>query len=231
MALLPHQRYAPKLFTGSSHNWAIKICLDLPPATRLLDIGCGSAIMGRALGEKGFNELYAVEKDPQARQNAGRFYRQVEEGLEPFAAQSFDVILLLDVLEHLAEPLSFLQQALALLAPGGRALISVPNVAHWSVRLMLLLGFFEYTERGILDRTHLHFFTRRSFRRMLKELLGFKIKKQCSSIAPLEFALPEVLWNNRCYAWAAKIRLAAAQLWPGFLAYQHLAQIERERKT
>ena len=81
--------------------------------------------------------------------------------------QQFDVILFSDMLEHLADPLDVLMRHYQLLAPGGQMLISLPNVAIWNVRLALLLGRFEYGDTGTLDRTHMRFFTRRSFRRFL----------------------------------------------------------------
>jgi len=69
-------------------------------------------------------------------------------------------VLLLDVLEHLREPLAVLERAAAVLVPGGQIIASIPNVAHGAVRLALLRGSFEYTETGLLDRTHLRFFDR-----------------------------------------------------------------------
>ena len=88
----------------------------------------------------------------------------------PFGGrQQFDVILFSDMLEHLTDPLDVLTRHCQLLAPGGQVLISLPNVAIWNVRLALLLGQFEYGDTGTLDRTHMRFFTRRSFRRFLSE--------------------------------------------------------------
>jgi 2-polyprenyl-3-methyl-5-hydroxy-6-metoxy-1,4-benzoquinol methylase len=73
---------------------------------------------------------------------------------------SFDVVMFADVLEHLPDPLALLRIATSALAPGGAIVVSVPNVAHWSVRLDLMRGRFQYRETGIMDATHLRWFTR-----------------------------------------------------------------------
>lgn len=103
----------------------------------------------------------------------------------------------------------------------------MPNVAHWSVRLPLLLGFFEYTSRGILDRTHYRFFTRQSFKRLLNrpELAELRLS---GSISPLELALPGALYGNAFFRICSRIRMAAARLAPGLCAYQHLATARKK---
>ena len=98
--------------------------------------------------------------------------------------RQFDVVLLLDVLEHLRDPERILRRARRALT-GGRVIVSLPNVANVTVRLTLLFGRFEYTERGILDRTHLRFFTRRSALRMLRDA-GFTVEHREMTVIPLE---------------------------------------------
>jgi SAM-dependent methyltransferase len=88
--------------------------------------------------------------------------------LDHFEAASFDVVVLADVLEHLREPERALREATELLREGGRLVLSVPNVAHGALRLALLQGRWSYTETGLLDRTHLHFFTRSSLLQLLE---------------------------------------------------------------
>jgi len=80
----------------------------------------------------------------------------------------FDVVLLLDVLEHLRDPLAALNRARVLLAPNGRLIVSIPNVAHGAVRVSLMSGSFSYTETGLLDKTHLRFFDRRSVETLMR---------------------------------------------------------------
>jgi hypothetical protein len=79
---------------------------------------------------------------------------------ERFGGRKFDVVLMLDVLEHLVDPVSLLRNVSCVVADGGWGIISLPNVAHASVRLALLEGRFTYTDVGLLDRTHLRFFDR-----------------------------------------------------------------------
>jgi SAM-dependent methyltransferase len=86
----------------------------------------------------------------------------------PPPARRFDVILFADVLEHVADPLPVLQRLLGYLAEDGQIIVSLPNVAAWTVRLGLLAGRFDYRPSGILDDTHLRFFTRESARRLLE---------------------------------------------------------------
>ncbi|MBI3726075.1 hypothetical protein HY251_19270 [bacterium] len=98
----------------------------------------------------------------------------------------------------------------------------LPDVAHWSVRGALLLGRFEYEESGILDRTHLRFFTRRSFLRTLREA-RLTVERESFAIEPIELMFPSL---DRSLLWRAlrSVRRALAWLWPGLLAFQVLAR-------
>ena len=98
---------------------------------------------------------------------------------------SYDAIVCADVLEHLPDPHAVLKQLVKAATPDATFLISVPNIAHFSVRLMLLAGRFPKFERGILDRTHLQFFTRDTAEQMLKSA-GLKIEKVTATGVPLE---------------------------------------------
>ena len=89
--------------------------------------------------------------------------------LENVADDRFDVIVFGDVLEHLRDPLVVLRKAKALLADRGSVVASIPNIAHGSVRLALLAGRFDYQELGLLDSTHVRFFTRSSVEDLFRE--------------------------------------------------------------
>ena len=86
----------------------------------------------------------------------------------PFEPGSFDVVLCGDVVEHLRDPIATLARLRPLLRPGGRVVLSTPNIANWAIRLSLLGGRWRYTDRGILDRTHTHLFTRRTLAEALE---------------------------------------------------------------
>jgi len=109
--------------------------------------------------------------------------------------ERFDVIIFADVLEHVAEPASLLRIAAKGLKPGGFILVSVPNVAHWSVRLRLLFGRFEYADVGIMDATHLRWFTAKTIRGLLKRS-GFEVL-ECKQTAGVD--LPE--YRSRPWRW------------------------------
>lgn len=225
--LAPHARYQFKPFFGSSHTWAMQQISSMGELPSALDVGSGSGIMGSFLKERAVPLVAAIEPDSDTRQHTSAIYDRMFSGLQELAGQEFALILLLDVLEHTPDPFDYFQQVVKLLTPGGKILLSVPNVAHWSVRLPLLFGQFNYTERGILDKTHLQFFTRKRFTSLLSSTGNLKIEQLSASIEPFEFLLPQVLWDNAVYRSAAKLRLGLACKLPGFFAYQHLAILSK----
>lgn len=141
---------------------------------RLLDVGCGEGATARYLKDNGYcSWAGGIEFSPRAaaaaRQNldlvveADLNASELPDGLAPA-----DVILCLDVLEHLVDPWGCVDRLSALLAPGGVLVGSIPNVRNVRALLpLLLLGRWEYVEAGILDSTHLRFFTRRSAKALL----------------------------------------------------------------
>ena len=140
----------------------------------VLDVGCAAGDTARALTARGCR-VSGVEIDAAAAEPARDVYDELvitDINTDPlsthFKAESFDAIIFGDVLEHLADPDSALLDAIGLLAPDGRVLVSIPNVAHASVRLALLQGRWEYQDKGLLDRTHLHWFTRESVCELLE---------------------------------------------------------------
>lgn len=140
---------------------------------RLLEVGCSSGALSERLKARGCT-VVGVEVRPDAGAKARAFCEDVRIGdIEtmplPWSPASFDAILLLDVLEHLRDPISSVRRLVPLLKPGGRVLVALPNVAHWQVRFRLLRGHFDYEDSGILDRTHLHLYTIRSARELLAQ--------------------------------------------------------------
>jgi SAM-dependent methyltransferase len=213
------------LFPGSSHSWALTECQPLERSVAVLDVGSGSGVMGAKLRDLGFGFVSAVEGDAEARVRTASLYKEVAPDLSCFANRTFGLVLLLDVIEHMAHPEEFVSELLPMLEPGATILLSVPNVAHWSVRLPLLFGSFRYTERGILDKTHLRFFTRSSLRAFLKGIGRLSISRECVSIPPVEFVLPEAMWNNPVFRALSSAHYHMAQVVPGFFGYQLLAAL------
>jgi SAM-dependent methyltransferase len=222
MSVPPHERYEHKPFPGSSHTWALQECERLHRSIAVLDVGSGSGIMGVKLRELGFSVVNAIEADAEARSQTAQYYMEIAPRLSVFAGRTFGLVLLLDVIEHMTQPEQFMFELLRLLTPGATILLSVPNVAHWSVRLPLLFGTFRYTERGILDRTHVRFFTRRSLRHFLKGIGPLSIDHESVSVPPVEFVLPELVWNNAFFRVLSAAHYRTAQVAPGFFGYQLL---------
>jgi 2-polyprenyl-3-methyl-5-hydroxy-6-metoxy-1,4-benzoquinol methylase len=130
----------------------------------------------------------------------------------------FDRVLLLDVLEHLRHPEQILRQSQEVLKREGLLIVSVPNIANIYIRLTLLLGRFDYSERGLLDKTHLRFFTRKTARKLL-ESNGYSILEEQQTVIPLELVLG---WSPDNVVMKALNRLLAAVTWlfPGLFGYQ-----------
>ncbi len=147
----------------------------------VLDIGCASGYMGEFLIKEKGCKVWGIEPDTDfaARaKNSGYdvvINKGVDEGLKDIEAQ-FEYIIMADVLEHLVEPERVLKNAKKFLKPGGRIFISLPNIAHYSIRLKLLLGKWEMQDWGILDKTHLHFYTLDSAKKLLEDA-GLKVEK------------------------------------------------------
>ncbi len=158
------------LDSGSTHA---DVVLLTGEDKRVLELGPATGYMSRAFRERGCT-VVGVELDPEMAARAEEFCeRVIVADLETIdwdaelGDERFDVIVAADVLEHLKDPLATLVALRERLAEDGCFVLSLPNVAHGSVRLALLGGSFDYQEIGLLDRTHLQFFTRASIERML----------------------------------------------------------------
>jgi SAM-dependent methyltransferase len=222
-----HEKYRFKPLKGSSHHWALAQMKGKLATSRVLDVGAGGGGLGRCVREEAPAALIAVEPDTRAHETLTQIYDAVHPNLSAISEMRFDWILVMDVLEHTPSPEAFLSEIRNLLAPGGKLLISVPNVAHWSVRLPLFFwGSFEYKPLGIMDRTHLHFFYQRSFRRLSSSLSGCSLASESASIEPFELALPRWLGQSALYRALIPLRLGLARTFRGLFAYQLLAVIE-----
>lgn len=155
---------------NSAHSLAIGAVV---PGSDVLDIGAADGSVARVLKKLGCR-VWGIEADKIAAEEAALACEAVVVGdveamdlPEALGGKRFDVVLLLDVLEHLRDPAAVLSSIKGVLAPKGYAVASIPNVAHVAVRLQLLKGRFTYTDTGLLDRTHLRFFDRASVGELL----------------------------------------------------------------
>jgi SAM-dependent methyltransferase len=163
----------------------------------VLEVGCSTGYVSRILTQRNGCIVDGIEIDPRAAEEARKYCRQVwvgsveDEGLLSHIEEWYDVITLGDVLEHLVDPVGALKRLSRLLRPGGYLLISLPNVASWPVRRGLFFkGDFDYTESGVLDKTHLHFYTYYSIDRLIEEAKYTLLQKEVvSATFPLETTL------------------------------------------
>jgi glycosyltransferase involved in cell wall biosynthesis len=196
------QIYQLKLGYTSSHTVALA---RVEPAARVLDIGCGRGLLARELANKGCS-VHGVDDIGQGMSPAlEEFTRHnLDQGPPQLDLSEYDVVLLLDVIEHLAAPEDFLDAVRRL--PGATRpsfLISVPNVAFAPLRARLLLGGLEYGREGVLDLTHRRLFTIRSLRRLLAQY-GFDIHGLRGVPAPY----PKAFGDN----WFSRSLLAVNQM-------------------
>jgi 2-polyprenyl-3-methyl-5-hydroxy-6-metoxy-1,4-benzoquinol methylase len=158
------------------------IALLIRSGMRVVDLGCGRGDLGRALVAAGTPcRLVGIDlAEPVQAAQSGAYELTLALDVEAPATwdhpavRGADLYVFSDVLEHLRDPLPVLRHARDHLAAGGRLAVSLPNVAYWRVRLMLLRGRWEYRDYGILDRTHLRFFTCQSAEALFRDA-GFRV--------------------------------------------------------
>jgi 2-polyprenyl-3-methyl-5-hydroxy-6-metoxy-1,4-benzoquinol methylase len=215
-------RYVLKPDSHSSHSVILR-WLGEGRGRRLLDVGAADGLLSRQLTEHGWR-VTAIEGDPVLAQAGARHCeRMIAMNLDrevPVGEGPFDAIVYGDVLEHLVDPLRVLVELDRSLGPGGFVIISVPNVAHLWIRLLLLFGHFDYLDRGILDQSHLRFFTERSLRAMLAAA-GLSIERLTATPAPLYQILP-VSWHRKWVAATHSINAVIARKVRRLLGYQFI---------
>ena len=221
------ERYAWKEIPGSSHDLLRARLRSMGPELRLLDLGAAGGHLGRAVRDR-CAFLAGVEPDaalpPEARHGYDD-WRSADALSCGDWTSPFDAIVCADVLEHLPRPEALLEKIRGWLRPGGTLLVSLPNVANVTVRAALLAGRFPYAERGILDRTHLRFYTRRTAKELL-EANGFRIRSIAATAMPYELALPALA----AAPWRGPVRAlsrASAGVWPTLFGYQFVIESVR----
>lgn len=192
----------------------------------VLDLGCDEGFFAERLARND-NRIVGVDllEGPKQAANLDMYVRaDLAQGLaEVFpqlGSRKFDRVLLQDIMEHVPQTDRLLKDCHQVLRPRGELLVSVPNVANITVRLTLLCGRFEYAERGILDRTHLRFFTRKTARRVLEQA-GYEIIEEKATVMPVELALG-VSAENVLMRAVNSLLAAVTALLPGLFGYQIL---------
>jgi glycosyltransferase involved in cell wall biosynthesis len=218
--------YPLKESKGSSHTVARQM---IGSRQRVLDVGCGEGAFAKSIGKD--NAVTGVDIIPAPR-HPDAFSRYVcadlNEGLAsiPLGDAKFDKVLMLDVLQQLRDPETALREAGPLLTPAGQIILSLPNVANVTVRATLALGRFEYSNRGILDRRHLHFYTRSTIRKML-ERCGYEVLAERPTVVPLNLLL-DLPPDNPLGRLASAVLRFFTRLAPGILGYQWVVAARRK---
>ena len=168
---------------SKTNEWAFE---GIEPHSKVLELGASTGLLTKHLREDKQCSIDIVEVDEEAGQKASK-YADISvigrrgdlnetEWYENLKKRTYDYIVILDVLEHLHCPELALSIVKRCLKPEGKVLLSVPNIAHNAVLLQLLKDNFQYTNLGLLDNTHVHFFTYKSLYEMLTSQ-GFAIEK------------------------------------------------------
>jgi methionine biosynthesis protein MetW len=202
----------------------------ISPNDRVLDVGCGTGSVARLLADACQARIVGIEPDEVRAAMAASRGLDVHVGcLSSDLIQrigQFDVVLFADVLEHLPNPYSELVRAREALRPRGRVILSVPNVAHWSVRVDILRGRFRYQSSGIMDATHLRWFTADGIRSLVTSA-GFEVTYYRAAAGT---RLGDNIWR-RPFSWLPQttrtaVLRSASRYWPTLFGCQHVVRGE-----
>jgi O-antigen biosynthesis protein len=200
----------------------------LPPSywvgKTVLDVGCGNGATGEEIKKKGAKKVVGIELSKTLVKEAEKRMDEVllcdlDEKTLLFKEKSFDVIICADVIEHLKDPEEFLIRCKQYLKKEGKILICIPNVQYYYVLYCLLRGVWEYKERGIFDKTHLRFFTRKSIHALL-EKVGLKVLKMERNYRLRE---PYCMHENLA-------KYLSMYIFRDFLTFQYRIVVTTERK-
>ena len=228
-----NSRYPLKLSKFSSHSKVRNIIyskIPLKGKLKILDVGCAKGNLFHLLPKEGVDYIgiEPFKEDYLDAKNKGIqvIYADAEVGIAKIK-KHFDVVVFADVLEHLTNPEKVLLETKSILNKKGHVIISVPNVAHFSTRFLLLFGQWNYTDRGILDRTHLKFFTRRSLIQLM-ENNGFEIARWEYTPIPIEslsVGIPQKLFGIVDF-----INYLITKLYPKVFAFQLIVLVRPKKK-
>ena len=223
----PDNQYIEKKDSWSSHAIIFEWLSHSAPGSKILDIGTASGMLGKRFKDFGFY-LKGLEPIQKWAEEARPFYNEfhcstIEAASDEFLAKQ-DVVICADVLEHTPNPEEILKRLISLQKPSTQFIISVPNVAYLWIRLNLLFGRFCYTDCGILDRTHLRFFTKIFFLEMLKAV-GLEILEIRCTPPPLE-RINHKFFKSFSGQLVHNIFACLANFLPGLFAYQFVTRLE-----
>lgn len=208
----------------------------IPLGSRVLEIGCGTGILGEALRSRGSYSYEGIEpseaRAKMAKSKGLSIHNMYLDETTIHQFDKFDVIVLADVIEHLEAPHRLLSLVSDLMDSKSIVIVSVPNVAHWSIRKDLLSGRFQYTETGILDSTHLRWFTVQSLMDYLKStgLHPTKTRYTSGYMLPCYSFLRSGLFKVIPKKYQERAIAGLVQLWPALYACQVVVSCNRKQQ-
>lgn len=210
--------YTLKQSPYSSHMLLLGLLDPNVQGPKLLDVGCGNGFLSGLLAAKGF-AVTGIEHPLGFDENPPAIVHDLEQPL-PELPGPFDVIVIGDVLEHLRRPQDLLEQLRPHLSPQGVIVSSLPNSGNLYFRLQVLLGNFPEDDKGLFDRTHLHFWMLANWRSLF-ERSGYSFEVAAVTGIPVGLAIPSLQWLEvLCYHWA--------RVWKTLFAYQFLTVAKRK---
>ena len=217
MKRMPHYRLHRD--PRSSHQQVASLVQSLR-LSPILDVGAAQGMLGHLVGGSGL-VIDAIEANPTWANEARPYYRNTWSSIvenAPLPQREYRLVVCADVLEHTPDPVGVLKKLREAATEDATFIISLPNVAHLAVRLMLLFGYFPKMERGILDRTHLQFFTKDTALDMLRQA-GLDVQRIGATGVP-----PDEVWRRGegrlAYRIAQKAQHVALDLAPRLFAMQ-----------
>jgi len=207
---------------AASNRRVLELTRDLAPA-RVLDVGCGRLHLTSALQDRGHRVIGVA---PAGLPGAEKYVDELvtadlDQGLPDGVTGPFELVVAADTLEHVRNPAQLLRQMAATLAPGGRMIVSLPNFGHWYPRARTALGAFDYDQRGILDTTHVRFFTRRSILRMIKKN-GLVVTRMETTGLPLDVVMGGPSLTKRVLL---RVDAALVRMRPTMFAYEFVLEL------
>jgi glycosyltransferase involved in cell wall biosynthesis len=219
--------YELKPSPRSSHGVLLSWTAEHIPGTTVLDVGCSDGQFGALVRRQGHrvDGVDLVKHEGVGERLDGFIEADVSVGLPPGTA-SYDVIVAGDILEHVVDPETLLKSLRDHLAPGGEIMVSVPNFGHWYPRGKVALGRFDYDQRGPLDHTHVRFFTRRTFERLVN-VCGLHVAERDVVGSPVDVLdRGGETFMSRAARGAARVDRVATAAWPTMFGYQFLYRLQ-----
>jgi glycosyltransferase involved in cell wall biosynthesis/ubiquinone/menaquinone biosynthesis C-methylase UbiE len=217
------EQYSYKPSPHSSHGRILDMLGDREDL-RILDVGCGAGWLAQRLTAAGHSVtgVDAIELDG-VRDRLDRFVAaDLSTGLPDSVGEGFDVVIAADIVEHLDDARGMLAELAGRARTGGSVIVSVPNFAHWYPRSRVVVGRFDYDQRGILDETHLRFFTRRSFLRTAREAGLEPVRHEHTGLPLDALGVPAA---GAVDATIGRLDRALVAVWPTMFAYQFVYQL------